>query len=138
MYARAREEKADKIVEEMLAIADDPNIDPQRARVMVDTRKWIACKFYPKMYGDRVRTEVTGKDGEPLVSTDATLAVLEHARRVSFLLGRAVGRLEAREGSGELPAVVDAHNREWPESPGKHPELAKITHAAQLAVDNEG
>ena len=34
--------------------------------VLIDTEKWEACKFYPKMYGEKQAVEVTGKDGAPL------------------------------------------------------------------------
>ena len=41
-------------------------IDPATARVLIDTEKWKACKFYPKMYGDKqevsLKTEKTFKD----------------------------------------------------------------------------
>ena len=29
-------------------------IDAPTARVLIDTEKWKACKFYPKMYGDKI------------------------------------------------------------------------------------
>lgn len=31
----------------------DGIIDAPTARVLIDTEKWKACKFYPKMYGDK-------------------------------------------------------------------------------------
>ena len=80
-YARAKEESADALVEDMLAIADDGLNDTytdedgndrtmadviQRSKLRVDTRKWIASKLKPKKYGDKVQQEVTGKDGGPV------------------------------------------------------------------------
>lgn len=74
-YARAKEESADALVEDMLAIADDgindTYTDPQgvqrvdndviqRSKLRVDTRKWIASKLKPKKYGDKVQQEVSG------------------------------------------------------------------------------
>lgn len=79
-YARAKEESADALVEDMLAIADDGLNDTytdedgnertmpdviQRSKLRVDTRKWIASKLKPKKYGDKVQQEVTGADGKP-------------------------------------------------------------------------
>ena len=58
MYARAREERADLIADEILAIADTED-DPNKARVRIDARKWWAAKVNPKKYGDRVQTENT-------------------------------------------------------------------------------
>ena len=68
-YARAKEESADALVEEILDIADDGSNDwmerenkdgstttvlngehVQRSRLRVDTRKWIASKLKAKKY----------------------------------------------------------------------------------------
>lgn len=37
-----------------------------RNRLRVDTRKWMLSKMLPKIYGDRVTQEHTGKDGGPI------------------------------------------------------------------------
>lgn len=39
----------------------------QRSRLRVDTRKWLLSKMLPKVYGDKLTQELTGKDGAPLV-----------------------------------------------------------------------
>lgn len=62
-YARAKEEAADALADEMLDIADSTD-DPQSRRVRVDTRKWIASKLKPKRYGDRM--QLAGDDESPL------------------------------------------------------------------------
>jgi hypothetical protein len=59
-YARAREQQADKFAEEIVAIADEEE-DPQKARVRIDARKWVASKLKPKSYGDRVEQHMTGE-----------------------------------------------------------------------------
>lgn len=79
-YARAKEEQADYLVEEMLEIADDSSNDTMtiegkngpievenkewtsRSKLRVDTRKWIASKFRPKKYGDKIELDnkITG------------------------------------------------------------------------------
>jgi len=61
LYARAREDQADALAEEILDIADDSKLDPNDRRVKIDARKWIASKLKPKLYGDHVRADVTGK-----------------------------------------------------------------------------
>jgi hypothetical protein len=33
---------------------------------MVDTRKWLLSKIFPKKYGDKVSAEVSGPDGGPI------------------------------------------------------------------------
>lgn len=69
-YAMAKVEQADILAEECLEIADDSSndvrIDPEtgfetcnsefiaRARLRVDTRKWLAAKLLPKQYGQIV------------------------------------------------------------------------------------
>lgn len=68
-YVRATQDRADYLVEEILAIADDQEGDVyedeygneitnhnviQRARLRVDSRKWIAGKMKPKKYGDKL------------------------------------------------------------------------------------
>lgn len=51
-YARAKEEQADTLADEIIDIADNEP-DPNRARVRVDARKWVAAKLKPKKYSDR-------------------------------------------------------------------------------------
>ena len=76
-YARAKEEQAEHLAEELLEIADTALIgkktketkdgvfeevgdNVERSKLMVDARKWIASKLLPKKYGDRLN--VTGID----------------------------------------------------------------------------
>ncbi len=67
-YVRAREEQADTLADQILQIADEENEDPQRQRLRVDARKWVASKLKPKKYGDKVDLEHSGPDGGPLVT----------------------------------------------------------------------
>lgn len=53
-YARAREEQADHYADAMDDIAHDSTIDTQRARLIIDTRKWVSSKLKPKKYGDKL------------------------------------------------------------------------------------
>lgn len=78
-YARAREVQADVLFEQTLEIADSQEGDTYikdgvelvnhdviaRARLRVDTRKWMAGKLRPKVYGDKV---TVGGDPENPVS----------------------------------------------------------------------
>jgi len=66
LYARAREDRADLLAEEIVQICDEEE-DPQRARVRMDARKWVAAKWHPKRYSDKMINEHTGADGAPLV-----------------------------------------------------------------------
>lgn len=71
-YARAKEESADAMAEEILDIADDGSNDfmllvkgdneyvvenkewTNRSKLRVDTRKWIMSKLKPKKYADKL------------------------------------------------------------------------------------
>lgn len=66
MYARAREDQADTLADQMLVIADDTSGDVNRDRLRVDTRKWIATKLKPRKYGDKTTNELTGPGGKAL------------------------------------------------------------------------
>ena len=60
-YARAKPSRADMAAEDIIRIADDENIDVQRARNMIDARKWMASKLLPQVYSDRVEINVTSE-----------------------------------------------------------------------------
>src|SRR6516162_3151104 len=62
---RARaEEQADKLAKEILELSDkiedDNPVKVQRARLQVDSRKWLAARLAPKKYGDQVQHEHKG------------------------------------------------------------------------------
>ena len=60
-YARARQNQADSMVDEMLDIADEVKEDPDsiaKAKLKLDTRKWVSSKLKPKKYGDRIHNEI--------------------------------------------------------------------------------
>lgn len=63
-YTRARKQQADYYADEIVRIADT-EYDPQRARVMIDARKWVAGKMRPTVYGDSstLKHTGTGQDG---------------------------------------------------------------------------
>lgn len=101
-YARAREAQADALFDDVLDIADDARNDwmethaedsmgwrvngenIQRSRLRVDARKWMAGKLAPKKYGEKVTTELTGKDGGAIQTEDVGEYAL--ARRIAFAL----------------------------------------------------
>ena len=63
-YARAREAQADKLAKEILELSnkieDDNPVKVQRARLQVDSRKWLAARLAPKKYGDHLNHDVKG------------------------------------------------------------------------------
>jgi hypothetical protein len=73
-YAQAKAEAAETWADAIMDIADDPNIPSDHKRIMVDARKWIACKLRPTVYGDRVTHDgsvnITVTSGVPGVGDD--------------------------------------------------------------------
>jgi hypothetical protein len=83
MYHQSKMDQADYMADEMLDIADDgrndwmetngvsvPNKEcVQRSRVRIDTRKWLASKLKPKIYGEKLHQEVSGPGGGPIEVT---------------------------------------------------------------------
>ena len=63
---RAKADGTHFMADDSIRIADDPTIDPQRARLMVDTRLRLIGKWNSRAYGDKVQAEVTGAEGGPL------------------------------------------------------------------------
>lgn len=59
LYMKAKGDQSDLLVDEMISIADDDSEDEQgntsvqRCKLRVETRKWVASKLKPKIYGDR-------------------------------------------------------------------------------------
>ena len=106
-YAQAREIGYQVMADELLEISDDSKCDVivdeegnerpnteivARSRLRVDTRKWLLSKALPKVYGDRVENRIVGPDGGAVEVKD----IGSDARRVAFMLGRAVGRQSAK------------------------------------------
>ena len=67
-YDLAVEDRADRLAEELIELADEPmpnGLDGpgmsawvQKLRVRVDVRKWAASKLRPRAYGDRLEVAV--------------------------------------------------------------------------------
>ena len=85
-YTRAREVATEDMLEDILEIADHPELDPNDKRIRIDTRKWAMGKLKPKKYGEKQTLEHGNKDGEALkvdmsVDTQAlTIAIAEAFR----------------------------------------------------------
>lgn len=91
-YAQAKMMQAELFADEIIDIADDGSNDwmesydlengcegwrangehIQRSRLRIDSRKWIASKLAPKIYGEKVQTETTVK-----ISHEQSLKELE-------------------------------------------------------------
>ena len=63
-YARAREWQATIQAEEIIAIADNVDEDAQaiaKAKLQIDTRKWVAARMAPKHWGSKSEVLVSSK-----------------------------------------------------------------------------
>lgn len=87
-YARAREEQAEAMADEIVSIVDTAAnpvlvdgiplmVDDKpvmyadasaiaHARLKMDARKWVASKLKPKKYGDKIEASLTGANGGPI------------------------------------------------------------------------
>jgi len=113
-YARARDIGLEVMAEETIEIADDSGLDVvmtengprpdgeviNRAKLRVDTRKWLLSKLAPKRYGDRLQVDATvavsDMDNRELVST-----LQELATRLGVVLPDWITAIAKQEGTGE-------------------------------------
>ncbi len=94
MYTRARQMQAELLKDNMIAISDDSRQDTEirftpsgeayevenkewtnRVRLRLDTRKFIASKLHPRVYGQKVDLTT---DGQPLPAQQASVIVVTH------------------------------------------------------------
>jgi len=95
-YRAAREAQSEVHQEELLEISDNCTDDVQilmgneeqteigrinhsaiaRAKLQIDTRRWIMSKMQPKKYGDKIQQEHTGPDGKPLPAAQQNTVIL--------------------------------------------------------------
>ena len=110
-YQQARERYADRLMDEAVKIADDDlknfkedskgrlvpdweNVN--RAKLRVETRKWMASKFAPKKYGDKI--EITG---------EMTLSLGHETRESKLIRMREIAE-EFRRRGGDMKALFAA------------------------------
>lgn len=95
-YARAKEQQADYMAEEMIDIADDGRNDYmaengntvldhehiQRSKLRIEARKWLMGKLRPKKYGDKLA--IGGDDDMPAIkqSVDVKMTPAEAYREI--------------------------------------------------------
>lgn len=98
-YTRARAAQADVYAEEIIEIADNSTDDLmflasedssgesgkpvikhsaiQRARLQIDTRKWLAGKLRPKKYGEKLDMNLGGQNGENPIEQNLTVTFVK-------------------------------------------------------------
>ena len=69
-------------------VVDHENIN--RSRLRVESRKWLLSKALPKIYGDKLTAEVSGRDGGPIETKDVGPdRLLNLARSIGLILAEA-------------------------------------------------
>jgi hypothetical protein len=117
-YARAREEQADTLADEIVGISDEEctmiradkhpavkgedeegnlevvfdSVAVARNKLRVDARKWVASKLKPKKYGDKVDVGIGNTDDKPLQIDDGTKAA-----KLAAIMAAAQARKQAGE-----------------------------------------
>jgi hypothetical protein len=99
-YTRAREIQAEFYAEEIVSIADTPQIGVktkesedgietmtgdmiEHRRLQIDARKWVVSKLLAKKYGDKIQAEVSGKDGGPIQAAIAVTFIRTNGSETS-------------------------------------------------------
>ena len=90
MYRQAKEDQADTLADQIIAIADEvagetDNAKVQAARLRVDARKWTASKLKPKAYGERVEAAISGSiqhKTEPRSNYERAIAIISFLTEV--------------------------------------------------------
>lgn len=95
-YARARELQAESLADDIIDIADNKGLEPNDKRVRIDSRKWLAGKLKPKVYGDASTLRHTGADGGPVQFANMTEAEID--ARLAALAGGSEPAAPTEEG----------------------------------------
>lgn len=136
-YARAREIGMEAMSDDVLAIADDDTLDilkdgtvnnanVQRARLMVDTRKFLMGKLAPHVYGERIEHKHSGG-----VEHRVTLSDRERMRRLATFLAEDMRAGVLIEGSADEGEDLQAEPAS-PSSMQARPSLEAAHNSADM------
>lgn len=122
MYVRARTIGYLHMGDDLLAIADNSSNDYmeraekdgsvvtvvnrealERTRLRVDTRKWLLAKALPKIFGDKVAMEHTGKDGGPIAHAEVPMST--GSDHLDDIAKRYATKVATLMKSGAVPSV---------------------------------
>ena len=76
-YAQAREDQGDWFADKIADLATDDTKEPADITARVNALKWLAGKRKPKVYGDKIVAEHTGKDGKDLPAPAAPVTIFQ-------------------------------------------------------------
>ena len=78
LYVKAIQDKAESVdlsIDETIQWLLKGEIDPSTANVIIQTYKWKASKYYPKMFGTQTNVDITSGN-KPIQSTTITIDAL--------------------------------------------------------------
>ena len=76
LYVKTMQDKAESEMEEIDRVYDmlkKGKLEPSTANVLIQTNKWKAAKFYPKMFGEKIQQEHSGEIKGSTTKIDITL-----------------------------------------------------------------
>jgi terminase small subunit-like protein len=95
LFTRATQIRAQRLADEIVELSDEDctyidetgrrRIDQgavAQLRLRVDTRKWVASKLLPRIYGDRIVAEHVGKDSGPIQVEVVRAGILDKIARL--------------------------------------------------------
>jgi hypothetical protein len=128
-FAHARNIGWRHLAEEILEISDDSSRDYveregadgeivrtvdhdhiARARLRVDTRKWLLARMLPKVYGDRVVNEIVGQGDGP-VKVDVSSKMADFMAKIDAIANRQRELRAMEEAEAQQERNTDDTNR---------------------------
>jgi len=89
-FVTAQKISLEELADELVHIADDPDLDVMRARLKSDNAKWVLARKLPDTYGDRIDVNVTQV-------VDLRAALMEAAARAQLPISYPVDELPMRD-----------------------------------------
>jgi hypothetical protein len=105
MYARARQDAADTLADEIRELAgrvERGELEPNAGRVAIDALKWVASKLKPREYGDRAQLDMTASLD---VTTRPADNMPEWMREAIEEQSRAVRKKSETTGNGQTEPI---------------------------------
>jgi hypothetical protein len=110
----ARENQVMGLADELMDLARDGSIDTQRAKLQIDTVKWLLAKLLPRAYGDKVPAPEPSK----LLSDQSKPSEQDVGNE---LLKDSLAAWDAAS-KGEVPAQSRRHDDDLPPNVRKRPK----------------
>lgn len=82
LYISANQDKTETIIEKIIELerkVEAGDVDAKTGRLLIDTLKWKAGKFYPKMYGTKASLDIT-TDGKEITQQVTVFQLPDNGR----------------------------------------------------------